>query len=184
MRLLLILTALGCLCPRLPAQRLSLTARVTPGGIALTARPDDTLRTEATQIPAILRNGLRAEISFEVRAYRPRRAFSLLGDHLIFETERVRVAAWDLYAECFTVESTDGKTDCYEEEQSFLTAFLALLDEHIPWPAAAPPDGAYIRVRTRLKPIQIARNLQIITLFRPADTVITKWATLPIEGRP
>ena len=189
MQLLLILSVLSAASSVVVAQEITVETRLEEGGITVTARPDAALRDAALEIPAYLHSGLRSEITFEIRVYRPRRFLSFLGDHLVLETALTQEARWDPYAECYTIHDTGertapGEPRRFTDEGNFLSAYLALEGRRVEVSDCPEADCPYVKVRARLYPIQIADNLRITVLFRPAGTVTTPWATSALEGSP
>jgi hypothetical protein len=158
---------------------------VSFGTSAQEARVDATLRggviygtveylgSHSQEVLASLWDGLRAEISFQLRVYkRSSGLLSFLGDRLLKELRVYKVASFDFYENRYKVQKSGREAGEYDVEADFLEAFFSLHEVDLGEIESAVPGDYYLMARVRMMPVKIIAPLNIITLFS-SDTVFT-----------
>jgi hypothetical protein len=140
------------------------------------------LDSHSQDVLASLWEGLRAEITFQLRLYRYSRGlFSFFGDRLVLERRIRQTAAFDFYENRYKIHRDGTIVGEYAAETEFLNAFFSL--PHTELGPIAPKDAQdyFLLARVRMMPVKIIPPLNIITLFPSEAVFTTPWVQAEIE---
>jgi hypothetical protein len=125
------------------------------------------------EVLSSLWEGLRAEITFQLRLYRRNSGlFAFIGDRLLSERRVYQIASFDFYEDRYKIHRGDQIAGVYAEEAEFLDAFFSLPETELGEIETAAGEDYYLLARVRMMPVKIIAPLNIITLFS-SDTVFT-----------
>jgi hypothetical protein len=131
------------------------------------------LGSHSQEVLASLWDGLRAEITFQIRLYRRSSGiFAFLGDRLLKEQRVYKVASFDFFENRYKILKGGRAAGEYVGEADFLEAFFSLREVELGEIETADPGDYYLLARVRMMPVKIIAPLNIITLFS-SDTVFT-----------
>ena len=137
------------------------------------------LDAHGQEVLASLRDGLRAEITFQLRLYRRNSGiFAFLGDRLLNERRVYQTASFDFYENRFRLQRDDRIIGKYAGEAEFLDAFFSVPQIGLgEIEAGGSGDGGqyYLLARVRMMPVKIIAPLNIITLFSTETVFTTPW---------
>jgi hypothetical protein len=131
---------------------------------------------------ASLWDGLRAEITFQLRLYRRSSGvFAFLGDRLLRERQVYQVASFDFYENRYKILRDNRITSEYAAETEFMDAFFSLPE--IDLGEINTDDGGdyYLLARVRMMPVKIIPPLNIITLFSTDTVFTTPWVEAELK---
>jgi hypothetical protein len=129
-----------------------------------------------------LREGLRSEITFQLRLYRRNRGlFSFLGDHLLIEKRVYQVAAFDVFENRYSIQREGRTVGEFEEQSRFLDSFFLLPEIEMGEIEAGQASEYYLLARVRMMPVKIIAPLNIVTLFSPGTAFTTPWIEARLE---
>jgi hypothetical protein len=122
---------------------------------------------------ASLWEGLRSEITFQLRVYRRNSGpFAFLGDRLLIERRVYQIASFDFYENRYKIQRDDRTAGDYKGEAEFLNAFFSLPETELGEIDMEDGEDYYLLAQVRMMPVKIIGPLNIITLFS-SDTVFT-----------
>ena len=125
---------------------------------------------------ASLWDGLRAEITFQLRLYRRSSGvFAFLGDRLLRERQVYQVASFDFYENRYKILRDNRITGEYAAETEFLDAFFSLPEIDLGEIETGDGGDYYLLARVRMMPVKIIPPLNIITLFSTDTVFTTPW---------
>jgi len=131
-----------------------------------------------------LHDGLRSEIQFMARVYRPRRGiFRILGDRLLSEHGYRYEAYWDIFERRYVLIS-EGATERFADREDFLRAFFAVsrlrvpLDE-INYDTLSEQDIT-VAAQVRLTPMKLVPALGILSFVLRDEVLATDWVRCEI----
>jgi hypothetical protein len=125
--------------------------------------------------------GLRAEITFQLRLYRRNSGpFAFLGDRLLDERRVYQIASFDFYENRYKIQRDDQEAVEYEGEAEFLDAFFSLPETELGEIETEKRQDYYLLARVRMMPVKIIAPLNIITLFSSDTVFTTPW----VEAEP
>jgi hypothetical protein len=140
------------------------------------------LSSHTQEVLASLREGLRAEVTFQFRLYRRNRGiFSFLGDRLLLERRVYQTAAFDFYENRYKIKRDGDDLGEYAGETEFLDAFFSLPEIELGEIEAADTGEYYLLARGRMMPVKIIAPLNIITLFSSETAFTTPWVEAELE---
>jgi hypothetical protein len=126
--------------------------------------------------------GLRAEITFQLRLYRRARGiFAFLGDRLVSERRVHQIASFDFYENRYKIQMDDRMVGEYSAEAEFLAAFYSLPETEIGELEAGGEADYYLLARVRMMPVKIISPLNIITLFSTDTVFTTPWVEAELK---
>jgi hypothetical protein len=137
------------------------------------------------EVLASLWEGLRAEITFQLRLYRRNSGiFAFLGDRLLNERQVYQTASFDFYENRYKILEGGRITGKYAGEAEFLDAFFSLpetelgeIEAGFGWEAG----DYYLLARVRMMPVKIIAPLNIITLFSTETVLTTPWVEAELK---
>ena len=133
----------------------------------------DYLDSHSQEVLSSLWDGLKAEITFQLRLYRRNSGlFAFLGDRLLAERRVVQIASFDFYENRYKIQRGDGTAGEYAAETEFLDAFFSLPETELGNIEVGDGEDCYLLARVRMMPVKLIGPLNIITLFS-SDTVFT-----------
>jgi hypothetical protein len=128
------------------------------------------------EVLASLWEGLRAEITFQIRLYRRNRGiFSFLGDRLLIERRVVQVGSFDFYENRYKIHRDGEPVGAYAAEAEFLDSFFSLPEIELGGIEGGNVRDHYLLARVRMMPVKIIAPLNIITLFSTRTAFTTPW---------
>jgi hypothetical protein len=134
------------------------------------------LDSHSQEVLASLWEGMRAEITFQLRLYRRSRGvFSFLGDRLLVEYRVQQTAAFDFYENQYKIQRDGETVGRYTSEAAFLEAFFSLPETEIGAVETGDVREHYVLARVRMMPVKIIAPLNIITLFSSEASFTTPW---------
>ena len=130
-----------------------------------------------------LRDGLRSEITFQLRLYRRNRGlFSFLGDHLLSERRIYQVAAFDVFENHYWIQRDGTTVGEFEQQSRFLDSFFSLPEIEMGEIEAGQANEYYLLARVRMMPVKIIAPLNIVTLFSPDTAFTTPWIEVRLKS--
>jgi hypothetical protein len=134
------------------------------------------LDVHSQEVLASLRDGLRAEIIFQLRLYkRSSGVFAFLGDRLLSEKRVYKVASFDFYENRYKILKGDTTVGDYAGEAEFLDAFFSVGETDLGRIDSGERRDHYLLARVRMMPVKIIAPLNIITLFSSEAVFTTPW---------
>lgn len=131
---------------------------------------------------ASLWDGLRAEITFQLRLYRRSSGvFAFLGDRLLRERQVYQVASFDFYENRYKILRDNRITGEYAAETEFLDAFFSLPEIDLGEINTGDGGDYYLLARVRMMPVKIIPPLNIITLFSTDTVFTTPWVEAELK---
>ena len=128
------------------------------------------------EVLASLWDGLRAEITFQLRLYRRSSGiFAFLGDRLLRERRVYQIASFDFYENRYKILKDNRITGEYTAEAEFLDAFFSLPEIDLGEIETGDGRDYYLLARVRMMPVKIIAPLNIITLFSTDAVFTTPW---------
>jgi hypothetical protein len=126
--------------------------------------------------------GLRAEITFQLRLYRRNRGlFAFLGDRLLNELRVYQVASFDFYENRYKIQGEERPAGEYSGEAEFLQAFFSLPETELGEIEPGSGNDYYLLARVRMMPVKIIAPLNIITLFSKDTVFTTPWTEVEFK---
>jgi hypothetical protein len=143
------------------------------------------LDSHGQEVLASLWDGLRAEITFQLRFYRRNSGiFAFLGDRLLNERRVYQTASFDFYENRFKIQRDDRIIGKYAGEMEFLDAFFSLPQTElgeIETGGTGDAGDYYLLARVRMMPVKIIAPLNIITLFSTETVFTTPWVEAELK---
>jgi hypothetical protein len=134
------------------------------------------LDTHSQDVLASLWQGLRAEITFQIRLYkRSERLFAFLGNRLVAEKRVYQTASFDFFEHRYRIQRDGENLGVYGGEAEFLDAFFSLPQIELGDINSSDVRKHYLLARVRMMPVKIIAPLNIITLFSTQTTFTTPW---------
>lgn len=131
---------------------------------------------KAREVLASMREGLKAEILFQLRLYRRQKGlFSFLGDRLIVEKRLSQVSYFDIFEGRYVIQGQGREPAAYGDADEFLRAFCTLPEYELAQLPGGDPAEYYVLARIRLTPVKMVPPLNIITLLFPETAFSTPW---------
>jgi hypothetical protein len=132
--------------------------------------------SQSQEVLASLWDGLRAEITFQLRLYkRTRGVFAFLGDRLLQELRVDKIASFDFYENRYKILKGGRTAGEYTAEGEFLEAFFTLRETELGEIENGNEEEYYLLARVRMMPVKIIAPLNIITLFASETVFTTPW---------
>ncbi len=163
--------------------------------VALTVRPSLVLQdhllldielTGYDPLPVLeaLHDGLRSEIHFVARVYRPRRGiFRILGERLLSEHGYRYEAYWDIFERRYVLMS-EGATQRFADREDFLRAFFAVSRLRVPLDEihydSLSEDDITVAAQVRLTPMKLVPALGILSFVLRDEVLATDWVRCEI----
>ncbi|MBN1699235.1 MAG: hypothetical protein JW881_17070 [Spirochaetales bacterium] len=118
------------------------------------------------ELLASLKEGLTAEIFFQIRLYRKNKGlFSLLGDWLLLEKKPSYTAYKKFFPDEYVIETSEGDTYSYHEEESFIRNFCLLRDYRFTTTEDINLTDCYILARISINPVKLEPPLHLIVII-------------------
>jgi len=134
------------------------------------------------EVLASLWDGLRAEITFQLRLYRRNQGFfAFLGDRLHSEKRVSQVASFDFFENRYKIQRDGRIVGAYASEAKFLDAFFSLPRTEIAELDGGIEEDHYLMARVRMMPVKIIAPLSIITLFSSESSFATPWIEVDLK---
>jgi len=134
------------------------------------------------EVLASLWDGLRAEITFQLRLYRRSSGiFAFLGDRLLMEKRVQQTASFDFYENRYKILKGDRRAGEFAAEAEFLDAFFTLPQTELGELQAGEGKDHYLLARVRMMPVKIIAPLNIITLFSNETVFTTPWVEAELK---
>ena len=135
------------------------------------------------RVLAALHDGLKSEISFELRLYKRQEGFlAWLGDRPVVSRRISRVGSYDLFTSRYVIEGEGGQTDAFGDAREFLRRYLVVDDYPLSEIEAGEEQDYYVLARARLSPVRILGPLNIVTLFSSEGQTTTDWVERALGG--
>ena len=129
--------------------------------------------SHSQEVLASLLDGLKAEITFQVRLYRQNKGlFAFIGDRLLVERRVSQVAYFDFYENRYKIQRDGEPLGEYSAESEFLDSFFSLVSIELGEIEPSEAQNHYLLCRVRMMPVKIIAPLNIITLFS-SETAFT-----------
>jgi hypothetical protein len=136
----------------------------------------DYLDSHSQEVLSSLWEGLRAEITFQLRLYRRSSGlFAFLGDRLLSERRVCQIASFNFYENRYKIQRGDGIAGEYTAETEFLDVFFSLPETELGKIEAGDGEEYYLLARVRMMPVKLIAPLNIITLFSTDTVFSTPW---------
>ncbi len=168
------------LCVSLPvvAQRAEVRAVVAPRAVSV----DVTLIHDGATVIDAIESGMRSEVAFEIRLYRPLDGLAgLLGDQLVAEYHPSFVAFRDRFTREYVIESPIGAQRRFSSRDEFLQEFFSIRSFTVPTGALPEIDDHYLLGRVELRPVKLVPALRLLQALRPGETIATPWQRLDLH---
>ena len=170
-RLLLCALLIAVFTP-LSAQEVSVETRVGPSSISVAV----VLVQTGDQVIEALAQGMRSEIIFTIRLYRPLVGPArLLGDRLVAEYDPSFIAYRDPFTREYVIESAVGTQRRISSAESFLQEFFSVAAYPIPTNTIGDIGNHYLMCQVELRPVRLVPALDFLGAVRPGDAVVTPW---------
>lgn len=131
-----------------------------------------------------LHDGLRSEIEFVARVYRPRRGiFRILGDRRLSEHGFRYEAYWDIFERRYVLVS-EGATERFANQEDFLRAFFAVSRLRVPLDEISDnlsEEDIAVAAQARLTPVKLVPALGLLTFVLRDDVLATEWVRCEID---
>ena len=135
------------------------------------------------EVLASLWDGLKAEITFQVRLYRQNRGlFAFIGDRLLVERRVSQVAYFDFYENRYKIQRDGEPLGEYSAESEFLDSFFSLASVELGEIEPSDARNHYLLGRVRMMPVKIIAPLNIITLFSSGTAFTTPWIEAKLKA--
>lgn len=139
--------------------------------------------SHSQEVLASLWDGLKAEITFQVRLYRQNRGlFSFIGDRLLVERRVSQVAYFDFYENRYKIQRNGEPLGEYSAESEFLDSFFSLASVELGEIEPSDAQNHYLLGRVRMMPVKIIAPLNIITLFSSGTAFTTPWIEAKLKA--
>jgi hypothetical protein len=140
------------------------------------------LDSHSQEVLASLWDGLRAEITFQLRLYRRNSGIlAFLGDRLLIERRVQQIASFDFYENRYKILKGGRIAGEYTAEAEFLDAFFSLPETELGQLEAEDGEDFYLLARVRMMPVKIIAPLNIITLFSNETVFTTPWVEAELK---
>ena len=134
------------------------------------------LESHSQEVLASLWDGLRSEITFQLRLYRrSKRPFTFLGDRLLVERRVYQTASFDFFGNRYKIQRDGENVGEYEGEAEFLDSFFSLPEIELGKIDPNDEREHYLLARVRMMPVKIIAPLNIISLFSSETAFTTPW---------
>jgi hypothetical protein len=132
--------------------------------------------SHSQRVLASLGDGLRAEITFQLRLYkRSSGIFSFIGDRLLHEKRVQKIASFDFYENRYKIRKGYSVAGEYAAGEEFVEAFFSLPETELGEIEIEEGEDYYLLARVRMMPVKIIAPLNIITLFSSETVFTTPW---------
>ncbi|TVR00422.1 MAG: hypothetical protein EA403_11860 [Spirochaetaceae bacterium] len=159
------------------AQRAEVRAVIAPRAVSV----DVLLIHDGTAVIEALESGMRSEVAFEIRLYRPLDGLAgLLGDQLVAEYHPSFIAFRDRFTREYVIESPVGAQRRFASRDEFLREFFAIRSFAIPTGAIPEINEHYVLCRVELRPVKLVPALRLLEALRPGETIATPWERLDL----
>ena len=139
--------------------------------------------SQSQEVLASLWDGLKAEITFQVRLYRQNRGlFAFIGDRLLVERRVSQVASFDFYENRYKIQRDGQPLAEYSAEAEFLDSFFSLASVELGEIEPSDARNHYLLGRVRMMPVKIIAPLNIISLFSPGTAFTTSWVEARLKA--
>jgi hypothetical protein len=171
-----LLTAFGA---RVHAQQITVSALVGLRSVSV----DITLVHDGRVVLESLNRGMRSQVTFEIRLYRPLDGIAgLLGDRLVAEYHPSYVAFRDVFTREYVIESPVGAQRRFESADAFLSEFFAIRTFPIPTDTITDVDEHYLLAQVVLRPVMLVDALRLLDAVRPGESVVTPWTRVELRS--
>lgn len=132
-----------------------------------------------------LHDGLRSEINFIARVYRPRRGiFRILGDRLLIEHGFRYEAYWDIFERRYVLMS-EGAVERFADREDFLDAFFSVSRLRVPLDDigydSLTEEELTVAAQVRLTPMKLVPALGILSFVLRDEVIATEWVRCEID---
>jgi hypothetical protein len=132
--------------------------------------------SHSQEVLASLWDGLKAEITFQVRLYRQNRGFfAFIGDRLLVERRVSQIAYFDFFENRYKIQRDGEPLGEYAAEVEFLDSFFSLASVELGEIEPSDAQNHYLLGRVRMMPVKIIEPLNIIILFSSGTAFTTPW---------
>ncbi len=139
--------------------------------------------SHSQEVLASLWDGLKAEITFQVRLYRQNRGlFAFIGDRLLVERRVSQVAYFDFFENRYRIRRDGEPLGEYSAESEFLDSFFSLDSVELGEIEPSDAPSHYLLGRVRMMPVKIIAPLNIITLFSSWTAFTTPWIEAKVKA--
>lgn len=143
---------------KLDKPSISLTLKNYPGDILISS----------------IQNGLRAEISFEIKAYATSNGIMrIFGDRLYSEENPVYTGRWDRFSDEFVIEYGDIK-NTFKDKELFLASFFTL-EDYYSTEIDFKSENLYLLGRIIIKKVKLVPPMNLLSRLLGANTYTTPW---------
>ena len=140
--------------------------------------------SQSQEVLASLWDGLKAEITFQVRLYRQNKGFfAFIGDRLLVERRVFQVAYFDFYENRYKILRDGEPLGGYSAEAEFLDSFFSVTSVELGEIEPSDAQNHYLLGRVRMMPVKIIAPLNIITLFSSGTAFTTPWIEVNLKAR-
>jgi hypothetical protein len=139
--------------------------------------------SHSQEVLASLWDGLKAEITFQVRLYRQNKGlFAFIGDRLLVERRVSQVAYFDFYENRYKIQRDGRPLGAYSAESEFLDSFFSMASVELGEIEPSDAQNHYLLGRVRMMPVKIIPPLNIITLFSSGTAFSSPWIEAKLEA--
>lgn len=139
--------------------------------------------SHSQEVLASLWDGLKAEITFQVRLYRQNRGFfAFIGDRLLVERRVSQIAYFDFFENRYKIQRDGEPLGEYAAEAEFLDSFFSLASVELGKIETSGAQNHYLLGRVRMMPVKIIAPLNIITLFSSGTAFTTPWIEAKLKA--
>ena len=176
---ILLCVLLAAVNPSLRAQEAVVSARVGPRSVSVAIE----LEHNGERVLQALDAGMRSEITYVIRLYRPSGGLArLLGDRLVAEYHPSFIAYHDPFSREYVIESAVGTLRRFESAAEFLEDFYTLAAFPIPVNTIADIGRHYLLAHVELRPVRLVPVLDFLGAVRAGEAVITPWKRLELRA--
>ncbi len=134
-----------------------------------------------------IEEGHRAEIRFELRAYRTVQGIrKLFGDRLVAESTVVYEARKDPLNGTYVVTVGNVRENVFENTSAFLEFFFSLENYRMllpPVEAENDTESLYVLCRAKLEPIKLVPPLTLMPVIIPGFRTVSSWERVSYQGK-
>ena len=170
--LLLTLGALVLLAPSVSSLTISGSYTRTGDDLRISARIE---AAPLGEVMSALDEGMRSEIVFDLRVYRPRKGLAaLFGDELVREARIVHEGRWNPFTSRYELRR-NGQLESYESLASFLRALVSLRFVELSLDSS---QQVRVLIQSRIAATRLVDELGILSVFLPDEFENTGWTEL------
>ena len=144
---------------------------------------DVTLIHDGHAVIDALESGMRANVAFEVRLYRPLHGLAgLLGDQLVAEYHPSFVAFRDRFTREYVIGSPVGAQRRFSDRGEFLREFFTIRGFSVPTGGVSELGSHHLLSRVELRPVKLVPALRLLDALRPGEVIATPWQRLNLAA--